>query len=105
MPLRMAVLPLLRLRSAQTFHGNGALSSSTDGSVCFGVCSRVTKLSVPIGILISSDGPYSVVSSSMLGGALLAIDEVNASGLPVQLDPVLGNPAGQLARYVSLAEE
>jgi ABC-type branched-subunit amino acid transport system substrate-binding protein len=65
----------------------------------------VTKPKVPIGILISSDGPYSVVSSSMLGGALLALDEVNASGLPVQLDPVVGNPAGQLARYVSLAED
>jgi ABC-type branched-subunit amino acid transport system substrate-binding protein len=65
----------------------------------------VSKLRVPIGVLISSDGPYSVVSSSMLGGALLAIDEVNASGLGVRLEPVLGNPAGQLHRYVTLAED
>jgi ABC-type branched-subunit amino acid transport system substrate-binding protein len=41
----------------------------------------------------------------MLGGALLAIDEVNASGLGVRLEPVLGNPAGQLHRYVTLAED
>jgi ABC-type branched-subunit amino acid transport system substrate-binding protein len=41
----------------------------------------------------------------MLGGALLAIDEVNASGLAVELEPVIGNPGGQLARYVSLAED
>jgi ABC-type branched-subunit amino acid transport system substrate-binding protein len=65
----------------------------------------VTTSRVPIGILISSDGPYSAVSRSMLGGALLAIDEVNASGAAVQLEPVIGNPAGQLARYVSLAED
>ncbi len=58
-----------------------------------------------IGILISSDGPYSVVSSSMLGGARLAIDEINASTPHLRLEPVFGNPGGQLARYVSLAED
>jgi ABC-type branched-subunit amino acid transport system substrate-binding protein len=65
----------------------------------------VTTVRVPIGILISSDGPYSVVSRSMLGGALLAIDEVNASGGAVQLEPVICNPSGQLSRYVSIAED
>lgn len=65
----------------------------------------VTKLTVPIGVLISSEGPYSVVSSSMLAGALLAIGEVNKSDLPVSLAPVVRNPAGQLSRYAALAEE
>jgi ABC-type branched-subunit amino acid transport system substrate-binding protein len=65
----------------------------------------VTSFRVPIGLLISSDGPYSVVSHSMLCGALQAVDEVNASGLSVRLDAVVGNPRGQLARYVALGEE
>lgn len=64
----------------------------------------MSKMRVPVGILISSEGPYSVVSSSMLCGALLAIDEVNSSDLPVQLEPVVGDPCGQLGRYVALGE-
>jgi len=60
----------------------------------------VATIDIPIGLLISVDGPYSAVSAGMLAGALLAIDEVNGSGLPVRLDPVVGNPQGQLARYV-----
>jgi len=64
----------------------------------------VAKLRIPVGILISSDGPYSVVSGSMFCGALLAVDEVNASGSSVELQPVIGNPGGQIARYASLSE-
>jgi branched-chain amino acid transport system substrate-binding protein len=41
----------------------------------------------------------------MLHGALLGIDEVNAGAQPVVLEPMVGNPGGQLSRYVSLAEE
>ncbi|WP_158808172.1 transporter substrate-binding domain-containing protein [Beijerinckia sp. L45] len=63
------------------------------------------NLRVPIGILISSDGPYSAVARSMLCGALQAIDEINASGASVAFEPVVGNPAGQLSRYVALGEE
>jgi ABC-type branched-subunit amino acid transport system substrate-binding protein len=63
----------------------------------------VATIDIPIGLLISVDGPYSAVSAGMLAGALLAIDEVNGSGLPVRLDPVVGNPQGQLARYVSIS--
>lgn len=64
----------------------------------------MSKLSIPVGILISSDGPYSVVSRSMCCGALLAVDEVNASGMSVALEPVIGNPGGQISRYASLSE-
>src|SRR5271167_3809963 len=40
----------------------------------------------------------------MFCGALLAVDEVNASGSSVELQPVIGNPGGQIARYASLSE-
>lgn len=58
-----------------------------------------------IGLLISTTGPYSAVSSSMLAGALLAIDEVNAGGLPVRLAPRHGDPGGDLSRYAALGDE
>jgi branched-chain amino acid transport system substrate-binding protein len=61
-------------------------------------------VTIPIGILISSDGSYSVVSKSMLCGALLAVEEVNQSGLPIRIDPIIGNPAGDVARYAAIAE-
>ncbi|MEJ0096473.1 MAG: transporter substrate-binding domain-containing protein [Methylocella sp.] len=57
---------------------------------------------IPIGLLFSSDGPYSAVSRSMINGALLAISEVNAEG-DVILEPTHANPAGELARYASFA--
>lgn len=62
-------------------------------------------LRVPLGILISSDGPYSVVSRSMLCGALLGIDEVNAQARGVRFEVTMGNPAGELARYAPLASD
>lgn len=58
-----------------------------------------------VGILISSDGPYSMVSRSMLCGALLAVDEFNAENHGCRLEPVIRNPQGEVARYVSFAEE
>lgn len=55
-------------------------------------------------MLFSVDGPYGVVSRSMLNGALLAIEEVNAAvDATVRLKPILANPAGNLARYSSLS--
>jgi ABC-type branched-subunit amino acid transport system substrate-binding protein len=65
----------------------------------------VAKLRVPIGILISSDGPYSVVSKSMLCGALLGIAEAQAEHEELELDPIIANPRGELARYSSMAAE
>ena len=58
----------------------------------------------PIGLLISTTGPYAEVSTGMLAGALLGIDEVNAGPLPIRLVPRAGDPHGELARYASLGE-
>jgi len=63
----------------------------------------LTPKDVSIGVLFSVDGPYSVVSRSMLNGALLAIEQVNlAQNATIQLKPIVVNPAGDLARYSSL---
>ena len=40
----------------------------------------------------------------MLNGALQAVEEVNASGLGIAIEPVVVNPGGDLARYPVLAE-
>lgn len=65
----------------------------------------MATIHIPIGLLISVDGPYCAVSAGMLAGALLAIEEVNGSGLGLQLDPVAGNPQGDLTRYASIGED
>jgi ABC-type branched-subunit amino acid transport system substrate-binding protein len=65
----------------------------------------VAKLRVPVGILISSDGPYSVVSRSMLCGALLAISEAKAERSDIEFEPIIANPAGELARYSAMAAD
>ena len=61
--------------------------------------------SVSIGVLFSVDGPYGVVSRSMLNGALLAIEEVNAASPALQLKPILANPAGDPSRYSPLCAD
>jgi len=65
----------------------------------------VVRLRVPVGILISSDGPYSVVSKSMLCGALLGVAEAEAEHYGVEFDPIVANPAGELARYSAMAAD
>lgn len=65
----------------------------------------MSRLRVPLGVLISSTGPYSVVSQSMLCGALLAIDEVHNEDIGVQFEPTLGDPGGRLNRYSELASD
>ncbi len=62
-------------------------------------------ISFPIGLLISTAGPYAEASTGMLAGALLAVEEVNAGPLPVRLAPRLGDPRGELGRYAALGEE
>lgn len=57
-----------------------------------------------IGVLFSASGPYSVVSRSMLNGALLALNEVNASaGYGFSLRPRVSDPAGHNAKYARYA--
>src|SRR5262245_5102376 len=57
-----------------------------------------------IGVMFSTTGSYSVVSRSMLNGALLAFRGVEEGG-DVKLEPVVVNPSGDLARYRSLSLE
>ena len=65
----------------------------------------MATLRVPVGILISSDGPYSVVSKSMLCGALLGIAEAQAEHRDLEIDPIISNPGGDNARYSAMAAE
>ncbi|GJD49255.1 Aliphatic amidase expression-regulating protein [Methylobacterium crusticola] len=57
-----------------------------------------------IGILLSSTGPYGLVARSMLNGALLAVEEVNAGPGGVALDATVVDPEGAIAGYVAGAE-
>ena len=60
---------------------------------------------VPIGIMFSSTSPYEVVARSMLGGARLAVAEVNAAAdLPVTFHPIEINPAGVPDAYCAGAD-
>src|SRR3981189_238855 len=56
-----------------------------------------------IGSLFSSTGSYELVARSMLSGALLAAEEINASGLGIHLEPSVLNPGGDLSQYSALA--
>ncbi|MFC6487948.1 transporter substrate-binding domain-containing protein [Nitratireductor sp. GCM10026969] len=59
-----------------------------------------------VGLLFSTSGPYSVVAQSMLNGALLALEQVNAEPeAGVRLEPVMGDPGGANAEYARLARE
>ena len=60
---------------------------------------------VDIGFLFSSTGSYQLVSRAMLNGATLAAEQVNASSLAVEINPVVENPDGNLASYRTLASE
>jgi ABC-type branched-subunit amino acid transport system substrate-binding protein len=64
----------------------------------------VPGTSVPIGLLFSSTGPYGVIARAMLNGALLAVEEVNASG-QVALETVMRDPGGDLASYRTAAAD
>ena len=74
-------------------------------SIMLGSSLPVARLRVPVGILISSDGPYSVVSKSMLCGALLGIAEAQAEHRDLEIDPIIANPGGDNARYSAMAAE
>src|SRR5882757_3200376 len=65
----------------------------------------MTRKHYRIGVMFSTTGSYSVVARSILNGALLAFQQVNASGTDIVLEPVVVNPSGDLARYRSLSLE
>nr|GAJ34515.1 aliphatic amidase expression-regulating protein [Bradyrhizobium sp. DOA9] len=84
--------------------GEGALGFTADGRF-FVLDREMTQKQYRIGVMFSTTGSYSVVASSILNGALLAFQEVNASSGDVVLQPVVVNPSGDLARYRSLSLE
>src|SRR5579863_7609645 len=74
-------------------------------------CETPSRCAVPksrnhrIGLLFSTTGPYAIIGGSMLNGALLAIEEINASAtFPFILDCVAADPAGLNARYADLTK-
>jgi len=65
----------------------------------------MTRTTYRIGVMFSTTGSYSVVARSMLNGAQLALAEINAGDGPIALEPVVVNPAGDLAQYRALARD
>jgi branched-chain amino acid transport system substrate-binding protein len=68
-----------------------------NGLVALG--SFMTRQNLQVGYLFSTTGSYELVARSMLNGALLAADEINASDLDVSITPTILNPGGDLAQY------
>jgi ABC-type branched-subunit amino acid transport system substrate-binding protein len=62
----------------------------------------MTSQNIQVGFLFSSTGSYELVSRSMLNGALLAAEEVTASGLGIRIEPSVLNPGGDLSQYSAL---
>lgn len=60
-----------------------------------------------VGLLFSETGVTSIIERSQLKGALLAIDQINASGgvLGRPIEPVFHDPASVVQRYGELAEQ
>ena len=56
-----------------------------------------------VGYLFSSTGSYELVARSMLNGALLAAEEINASDLGLRLETSVVNPGGDLSQYSAYA--
>ena len=59
----------------------------------------MTLQNLQVGYLFSSTGSYELVVRSMLNGALLAAEEINASGLGIRVEPSVVNPGGDLSQY------
>jgi len=65
----------------------------------------MARMRYRIGVMFSTTGSYSVVARSMLNGALLAFNEMNAGSDTIALEPVVVDPTGDLARYRSLSRD
>ena len=64
------------------------------------------RMPVPIGLMFSCEGSYGAVGETMLNGALLAIEELNADpSVSVELVPRIVEPAGRNERYVAAARD
>ncbi len=62
---------------------------------------------IKVGVLFSQSGPMAVTEKALLRGALLAIEEINASGgiEGRKIDPIILDPAGNDQLYAQLATE
>jgi branched-chain amino acid transport system substrate-binding protein len=61
---------------------------------------------IAIGVLFSASGPYAAIGGEGLAGSLLAIDEINATGLyDFKLQPHVRDPLGITENYAALAAE
>lgn len=66
----------------------------------------MNSVHVPIGVLLSTDGAYSVPTRAMLDGVLLAVSEVNSQPEnSFYFDIVHADPGGNTARYLPLCDE
>jgi urea transport system substrate-binding protein len=64
----------------------------------------MARTSHPVGILISTTGTYGTVGRSILNGALLACDEINASpGGTIAIEPTHLDPGGLPSAYADAA--
>lgn len=64
------------------------------------------KQKIPVGILFSTGGPYSIVGTALLQGTTLAVEEINADPtFSFTLEPVVRDPGGELGKYASMCEE
>lgn len=64
------------------------------------------RRAVPLGVLFSTTGPYSIIGRAMYQGAMLAIGELaEDSSIDFVFKPVALDPAGNLDAYRQLCEE
>jgi urea transport system substrate-binding protein len=66
----------------------------------------MTKPSIPLGLVFSRSGPYAMMAGEMEKSALMAVDEVNASGeFDFTFVPHLRDPGGVVAAYHTACDE
>jgi len=66
----------------------------------------MTKPSIPLGLVFSRSGPYAMMAREMEKSALMAVDEVNASGeFDFTFAPHLRDPGGVVAAYHGACDE
>lgn len=60
---------------------------------------------MPLGVLFSTTGPYSIIGTAMYQGTMLAIEEIDADpSFEFSFEPVVRNPDGRLDAYRELCE-
>ncbi|MBD1548301.1 transporter substrate-binding domain-containing protein [Roseibium aggregatum] len=65
----------------------------------------MARKEIPIGVLFSTTGPYSVIGREACWGARIAIDEINASdAFDFTLRGIEADPRGEADRYATLAD-